>query len=208
MEKIGNNICLANMFVHWCTAGGSLVLVMRVAIGPLAKWCHREGGGDWHCGDGYSSGNCTWAKIVLFNRKARMTEVTATTLSPFSTRVVNVLTWTRHTGKDQALLWVRSGIVVFIFLYWCACCKCPHQQFYTSKRTGTFNVGMIRKRKLISVLHICWGCQCKCKCTLLYKGRPRVTQVLFKRNSAVRAGGVENPFQMECGSSSVNINHY
>ena len=50
------------------------------------------GGGDWHCGDGYSSGNCTWAKIVLFNRRARMTEVTATKLSPFSTRVVNVLT--------------------------------------------------------------------------------------------------------------------
>ena len=23
-----------------------------------------------------------------------------------------------------------------------------------------------------------------------------------------RKGGVENPFQMECGSSSVNINHY
>ena len=42
-----------------------------------------------------------------------------------------------------------------------------------------------------------------------YKGRPRVTEVLFKRNSAVRGeGGVENPFQMECGSSSVNINHY
>ena len=45
--------------------------------------------------------------------------------------------------------------------------------------------------------------------TLLSKGRPRVTEVLFKRNSAVRGGrGVENPFRMECGSSSLNINHY
>lgn len=43
-------------------------------------------------GDGEDDGgNCTWTKIVLFNRRARMVEVTATKLPPFSTRVVKVL---------------------------------------------------------------------------------------------------------------------
>ena len=42
------------------------------------------------------------------------------------------------------------------------------------------------------------------------RGRPRPSKVLFKWNSAVRGEGgrgVENPFQMKCGSSSVNTNH-
>ena len=64
------------------------------------------------------------------------------------------------------------------------------------------------RKMVISHDHISWSYLAETK------GRPRVTEVLFKRNSAVgvRGWGIENPFQMECGShcgsSSVNINRY
>ena len=60
---------------------------------------HKDDGYD--CGGGGDvdddgGGNCTWAKIMLLSASARMTEVTATKLCPFSTRVVNVLTCSRN----------------------------------------------------------------------------------------------------------------
>ena len=40
------------------------------------------------------------------------------------------------------------------------------------------------------------------------KGKPLYKKSAVQTEIRRKGGGVENPFQMECGSSSVNINHY
>ena len=44
----------------------------------------------------------------------------------------------------------------------------------------------------------------------IIKGSPSTRKALFKRSLSVRGGGLKthSKWQMECGSSSVNINHY
>ena len=75
-----------------------------------------DGDDDFECGadgaDGVdgADGDATWTKIMLFSARARMTEVTATKLCPFSTRVVNVLTCSRNCkGSGKKASFIRSA---------------------------------------------------------------------------------------------------